>query len=242
METCKEAEDIILGQHEKYPKLQIKDIIKALYQSEFGCAHFVADEKSAEKYLTDELKRIENTKYDGGFIESIGHSFSRVHLRGLKESGMSAVTLLKLFIITSTQRKASSKDFVEKLDCLIHMCENNQLHFTAKVATRIVDSYKEDGMKAVHHSEEFRACYSPAYRVIKSDLCRYIPLFAEIDRLLVEKQTVTIAIDGRCTSGKTTYIQLLKRNIRLQCVPYGQLLFAASSTHGRKAGETGRKC
>ncbi len=46
MQPYKEGEKIILEQYARYPKLKLNDIIKALYQSEFGCAHFVADEKN----------------------------------------------------------------------------------------------------------------------------------------------------------------------------------------------------
>ena len=210
MKLNKQAQEIILEQYARYPKLQIRDIIKALYQSEFGCAHFVENENNARKYLSEELSRIENDKSTGEFIEPIGESFGRVHLRGMAVHGLSFETLLLLFIMTSKRRKTDTSIFIEKIHNIVDLCVKGGLPFTKAEAENIIRRYIKDGMKAVHHSEEFRNHYAPAYRVVSIDLCRYIMLFTEIERLLREHDTVTVAIEGKCTSGKTTLSNYLK--------------------------------
>lgn len=58
--------ELLLGQLKKYPKLQPEGMLKGLYQSEFGCGHFITDEKKGmdlldklrcfqEMCITDEL-------------------------------------------------------------------------------------------------------------------------------------------------------------------------------------------
>ena len=209
MQPYNEGEKIILGQYSKYPKLKLNDIIKALYQSEFGCAHFVADEKTAENYLSDELARIENTAGGGELVEWIGESFSRVHLSEMEQNGLSPETLLKLFIITSRMRKESTDDFETKLDCMIDLCARGKLPFLKDEAEAVVCEYKKTGMNAVHHTAEFNREYAPAYRVVSNDLCCYMPLFTKIDRMMAEHENVTVAIEGKCTSGKTTLANYL---------------------------------
>ena len=37
-----------------YPKAELSDLFKALYQSAFGCEHLVADASAAEAYIASE--------------------------------------------------------------------------------------------------------------------------------------------------------------------------------------------
>ncbi len=165
--------------------------------------------KTAEKYLADELLRIKNTGYSGEFIERIGERFSRVHLREIERNGLSPATLLKLFVITSRMRKESTDDFERMLDCVIDMCAKEELPFGEEEARDFVREYKSEGMPAVHHTAEFNSEYAPAYRVISNELCRYIPLFTKIERMMGERESMTVAIEGKCTSGKTTLANYL---------------------------------
>ena len=72
-----------------------------------------------------------------------------------------------------------------------------------------VSEWKEAGYPAVHHSEEFREMYHPAYRVVAEQYVKFLPLFCEIDRGLgVQRQVV--AIEGGSASGKTTLSQMLE--------------------------------
>jgi uridine kinase len=169
----------------------------------------VADEKTAEKYLADELKRIEDTAGGGELVERIGERFSRVHLREMEQNGLALQTLLKLFIITRRIRKESTGDFEVKLDCMVDLCAKGELPFSKEESETAAREYKEAGMNAVHHTAEFNLEYAPAYRVVSNELCRYMPLFTKIDRMMAERESVTVAIEGKCTSGKTTLANYL---------------------------------
>ena len=66
------------------------------------------------------------------------------------------------------------------------------------------------GFPPLHHSEIFRQNYAPAYRVLRRDFARALPLFARIDRLAAERSRVLVAIEGGSASGKTTLGELLQ--------------------------------
>ena len=42
---------LFMAQYEKYPLLTVQDLVKALYQSVFGCGHFVGE--GGRKYMED---------------------------------------------------------------------------------------------------------------------------------------------------------------------------------------------
>lgn len=62
----------------------------------------------------------------------------------------------------------------------------------------------------MHHSEAYRRAYHPAYRVVKKAYADFLSAFITIDKLTAEKAPVTVAIDGLCGSGKTTFAALLQ--------------------------------
>ena len=69
--------------------------------------------------------------------------------------------------------------------------------------------WRDMGYPAIHHSEDFRSEYRPAYRVIANRYVKFFPLFEKIDRLS-GKEAFVIAIDGGSASGKTTLAEILK--------------------------------
>ena len=47
---------MLLEHYHKYPKLQIQDIFKFIYQSSFGCEHLVTDLVGATEYIKKEYE------------------------------------------------------------------------------------------------------------------------------------------------------------------------------------------
>ena len=64
-----------------------------------------------------------------------------------------------------------------------------------------VNQYVAQGIRAVHHSDVYRAAEKPAYRIVRAELLRLIPLLEKI--AACTEQPCVIAIDGRAGSGKT---------------------------------------
>lgn len=197
-----------LRQHcEKYPKLEVTDLFKFLYQSSFGCEHLVSDITSVKAYLCKEAETSRPVK--GDLIESLDGDYCRVHLEYLKK-GLSADTFAKLFVLSAEHVEDGKEQLEEKLSVLSEMAREGELAFSEAGVKDALERWREEGCPACHHSEVFRNTYFPAYRLMKKEYVRFLPLFTEIDRML-QKGRVTLAIEGGSGSGKTTLGNLLSK-------------------------------
>lgn len=52
----------LLSHVSAYPKAELSDLFKALYQSAFGCEHLVADASAAEAYIASEAAHAARTQ------------------------------------------------------------------------------------------------------------------------------------------------------------------------------------
>ncbi|MBQ2271399.1 MAG: hypothetical protein II335_06370, partial [Firmicutes bacterium] len=134
--------------------------------------------------------------------------YSRVHLDWL-DRGLSAETLGKLFYLSAKSEEDGRIELERKLDVALEMVRSGELPFDFEGFALAVSEWKEAGYPAVHHSEEFRAMYHPAYRVVAEQYVKFIPLFCEIDRRAGER--FVVAIEGGSASGKTTLSQILSQ-------------------------------
>jgi len=205
--------DLLNMQYALYPHMTVQDMIKALYQCEFGCGHFVTDEEHAQKLILREMDSLDSLKPNSPqppFLEPLG-DFCRVHLARIKEKGLSARTLARLFRLSSapTGRMENFHDLLREMIVLIDKGEFPLIE--PERARYFLSQYRAAGCPPTHHSDEFRKMYSPAYRVILADYARYLPLLCAIDRIMSQKEHVIVAIEGGSASGKSTLGELLCR-------------------------------
>ena len=198
----------MLRQHcEQYPQLLVTDLFKFLYQSSFGCEHLVSDIEAVKAYLNKEAESAHSAA--GEVVEPLDGAYCRVHLDYLKE-GLSADTFAKLFVLSGEHVEDGKEQLLEKLSVLSEMAQEEALPFTSEEVKQAIEKWGKDGYPACHHSEAFRAAYFPAYRLMKKEYARFLPLFATLDGML-EKGEVTLAIEGGSGSGKTTLSRLLSQ-------------------------------
>ena len=193
-----------------YPALELTDLVKALYQAEFGGGHLIQDPERAKAWLAEEMTGCARpaSGHCSPQSEQLG-AFSRVHLLPAREMGMPADTLFSLFMRSAREPAGDMAAFQAQLDCLQDMAAAHELPLVPEAVAAYLTSYRAQGCPAARHSEAFRAAYAPAYRVIRSAFVPFLPLFAAIDRLLTHGQPVTVAIEGGSASGKTTLGKLL---------------------------------
>ncbi len=192
-------------QCETYPQLQPEDLLKGLHQSVFGCGHFV--NQNAEEYLRKELETLEVS--EGPELEPLAGDFCRVHLRYLGNYGLAPRTLFRLFWLSGIEQTGSVAQIEEKLEVLLRMTSAQQLPVSYGEMRELVEAWRKVGYPACHHSDRFRAVYKPAYRVVRKEYARFLPLFAAIDRKLAAGQRVLLAVEGGSAAGKSTLAQLL---------------------------------
>lgn len=205
--TCSGFDSLFFDQLRRYPALTAQDIVKSLYQSVFGCGHFVGE--AGRKYLADELASLVCANR-AAFIEPIGHDYCRVHLSGLAQSGLAPDTLFSLFALSSLEPAGSMDTFLAGLARLEALIDSGTLPLNAAASREFLKKYRAAGCPAVHHSETFRAAYAPAYRVVSARMCRCLPVFCAMDRALAEDSALNVAIEGGSASGKTSLAALLE--------------------------------
>jgi uridine kinase len=176
-----DTKEFILNQYKQYPKLELQDLLKGLYQSSFGYDFALSD-----------LHESSN------IVEYLSNDIIRLHFNpGLKKE-----TLNKL---SKLSKNPSGKKILDKnLNILINMLD--ELPFDKNTSIQFIKKWKDQGYPNLAHSQVFQDSYHPSYCLIKKKFLPYL----EILKVLDTKEEYILAIDGKCTSGKTTFSKLLE--------------------------------
>jgi len=189
-----------------YPGLKIQDVLKFLHQSSFGCEHLVSSLETVTEYISKEHSTVLHEGEQQ--VEQLDGAYSRVPLSYLNK-GLCADTLAKLFVASSKQEKNGLIHLLKKIEVVRELVNEGILPFSLCELDNALAEWKTKGYSALHHSDTFRETYSPAYRVIANEYVPFLPMFAEIDKRLINGKTV-VAIEGGSASGKSTLSRLLE--------------------------------
>lgn len=201
---------ILLDHNQRYPEMQIQDMIKLLYQAEFGPAHMFVEEHKSLKSIKDEVSNLKGYYAKSKLFENISDSFSRLDLYKAKQAGLLYETINKLFVQTVKHKIGTLKGFEQSVLVFIEMCRKGMLPFSAAEVERYIEQYKQGGCGPVSHSEKYKELYKPCYRLVLSYFEKYIEIFMQIDKLSQNSKHINVAIEGSCASGKTTLALLLQ--------------------------------
>lgn len=194
------VKSLVQAQLAQYPGLHLQDLVKALYQAEFGCGHFVSPE--GLRYLMQELNLLRATGADGDVrMEPLGRDYCRVHLLTVLDGSLTPETLHRIFYLSARTPAGEMPRFLQHLNELERLL-GGELPITDEDG--FLFRYREAGCPPTHHSEAFRALYHPAYRVVAAKYAAMLPLLEQLDRLLQDKPRVLLAIEGGSASGKST--------------------------------------
>lgn len=192
--------------------MQPCDAVKLIYQNEFGGKHLTEDEAACEAAIHHEMATLtafEDMQDSGRLSESIGNGLVRLNLANALSAGISPEHIHKLLMASAKRICGSETSFKGKLAVLEAMASENRFGFTSAALRDYLEEYQAKGCPPVHHSAEYRAAYTPAYRVIDGRYLRLLPVIVEIEHLLRLKERVVLGIDGQAASGKTTAAELL---------------------------------
>jgi len=204
-----DIEEVLKSQFAAYPESEAQDMLKLIYQNEFGAGHLLTDLARAKNFLEQEYSGLQ--EFCGHILhENIGGGQARLHLRALK-TGISLDTFFRIFEISASSLRGCEHGYLQKAEALKGLCIDGMLPFDAAEIDSIIKNWQAGGSRPFRHSEAYRQAYSPAYRVVDWQFCHYLDIFCGIDRMLGKKSSVTVAIDGDCASGKTTLAALLKQ-------------------------------
>jgi len=212
MENLKVFKYLLLEHYRKYPKMQLQDMVKLIYQNEFGAGHLIANEQDSMKHLKEEfdaIKQVPKDKMIYSLFEDIGNGLYRLHISALESTGINLATVNKFFINTANSVHGSIQSFEDKLEVLKKCCEEKSLPYSLQECTDYLSDYKGKGYPPVSHSSIYKSLYLPAYRIIKAEYKNYFEVFDRIDSLMKLHSTVNVAIDGKSGAGKSTLAGLI---------------------------------
>ena len=134
--------EILLAHLKQYPQMQLQDVVKLLYQSEFGGGHMITSPEKSLDRLKEEYKSFK-WEYSPIICEPIGGEMYRIYLSAL-EDGLSEETLNRMFTETAARASGTREGFEEKLRCLLQCCRSEsfrslwlrQKHFWIHTAAR----------------------------------------------------------------------------------------------------------
>ena len=198
--------------------MQIVDMVKLIYQNEFGSGHMVTDvltcagtvsETDTLRRLMAETNALGKEAFGSVLFEDIGNGLSRLYLSALSDIELSTVN--RFFVSTANTVSGGVTRFEGKLEVLKQCCNEDALPFDVREIDVFADKLRRDGYAPPSHSLVYKAAYAPAYRVVRSVYREYYTLFQAIDRHMKTQRAVCVAIDGNSGAGKTTLAALLAR-------------------------------
>lgn len=204
-----EVKNFLTSCAESHSKAKVEDYVKHLYQSEFGGGHMVQDEAASLKRLREEIDGLNERQKRQPHFSPLCGDFCRMNLSVSQK--LSPETINRIFVSSSRAvSKTARYRFEEKLRLFWELCKGpeNPFSFSREEVESYLREYQKQGYPIVRHSEDYRKAYEPAYRVVRKEFEKYLPLYIAVEKCLREKGSATIAIDGNCGAGKSTAARL----------------------------------
>jgi hypothetical protein len=158
----------ILAQHAtRYPRLQVQDLYKLVYQGALGSEHAVADASQARAWLEREVDGLADGPQEPVFEPiSADGQVVRVNLRPYVAGGGNLEALLEGFLRTAREYKGTIAQLKRYWSYAGRMAQAGALVLPVNELKSFFDEMQARGFPAVHHSQEYRRAYRPAYRVV----------------------------------------------------------------------------
>ena len=152
------TENIFALEHARHPLALLQDWFKLIYQSEFGAEHLVTDREKCLAYILSELEEDKNTSLP--VFEDIGGGIRRINLSAAVGSGITAGEICDGFMRAAQITTGTEEGFRKK--CLVLASSG---YFPEEEVTEALEKYIAAGLPPMHHTEVYRAAYSPHYRL-----------------------------------------------------------------------------
>jgi len=205
-------ERVIRNQYLLYPKSEICDWFKLIYQSEFGNTHMSSNAKLVQEELVKEMKTAKDTDHHK---EDIGNGHYRINLGWLKNSELSVEVFNRILMLSREMSEGTFDGFWKKISVLEQSIKDIPIPVNLNDFHAFEQDYFKKGCPLLNHSEIYKEEYKPSYRVVRKEFAEKIDLWIMTEKLVEHAKRngtfVNIAIDGMSTSGKTTLGQMFEK-------------------------------
>ena len=149
--------------------MQPTDVVKLLFQNEFGIGHLIPDRVVFVERLISEC---EQSDIIPGIplIEPIGNGLIRVMLNSPDRVQINLEALAQACFQTADHCSGSAVSFKQKLELLQSECALGLFGFDTDELTRYLTKYEKEGYPPVSHSKIYHDAYHPSYRVVAESL------------------------------------------------------------------------
>lgn len=231
-------EKVIVKYREIYENMKLQDIMKLIYQNEFGCGHLVKDEDENFIMLMNEWKQVGINKEEALF-EEIGNGYARMNIRAAKEQGISIKLFQDIFLQSAKINIGSLDGFYRKIEEFKKLCGEGGIPFSVGEVEAFIREWEQGGRLLFSHSKEYKNLYSPAYRVISKEFIKSLPILMDIERKIKSRKSVIVGIDGRCGAGKTTFSKQLADFYNVQVIHMDDFFLSPDLRIGNRHSEPG---
>ena len=173
----KEFREILNAHAERYPKMEPADLLKLIYQNEFGPAHLELDREESLQSIREEFEGIEEEEdFEGSLYEDIGNGYVRLNFQAVDLLDYPIEEINEDFVSSVGVRRGIPQRFLRKADWALSHLSEFPFHFTEEEFEEAFRKYLEtarDGkFRPVRHSRTYREAYEPSYRVILRERMR----------------------------------------------------------------------
>ena len=165
--------EILTYHKNKYPQMEVSDVIKLVYQNEFGGGHLITNPLQSLTYLTYEYNSI-NKDYSMPLYEEIGNNLIRLNLKAIDNNILSLEKINDIFVSSSRITKGTISSFLSKIEIVKTLCKNNFFTFSYETLINYLNEYEKHNYPMVSHSKTYKDNYDPAYRVISKSFINEI--------------------------------------------------------------------
>ena len=171
MENTNKTRELLIEHYNTYPRLEVSDIFKFIFQSAFGCEHLVSSKERALNYIKEELKRV--SADEAPRVDKLDGDYSRVYLSCLNDK-VTPEVMAKYFCLSAKVEPDGRERLLEKIAVARELIRDGTIPLSLSDFDELHEKWRDAGYPAIHHSDSFREAYHPAYRVIANE---YVSLF-----------------------------------------------------------------
>jgi hypothetical protein len=161
---------ILSNQLLRYPRLEVQDLYKLVYQAAMGSEHAVQDAAMARDWLERELGELGEGPEEAA-VDSISPAgrIVRINLRPYIAAGGNPTALLTAFVRTANEYQGTLPLLRRFWSFVERMADAREWPFALVELEGFFGKMETGGFPAVHHSRAYQRAYHPAYRVIVYD-------------------------------------------------------------------------
>lgn len=206
---------LLLNYYNKKSKSEIQDYIKLIYQATFGGAHIAKNKELVKNYLYTECSQMtKEVNFYEPLYEMISNDYVRVNLRPYIKGNFSLDNLIDVF--SSSEYLKGIDELEKNINLFIEEVKNKNINLDINNVLEFIEKYRQEYYPVLHHTKTYRDTYVPNYRVLPvsfiTDEMKYYQLKSFISYIKANNNKIFVAIEGKCTSGKTTLSNLLNND------------------------------